>query len=111
MVLNILLSVAQWEREAIAERTREALRHKIQNGQRCGRIRYGYNLGADGRSLVPNEPEQQAISLMRELRATRTLRQIAAELALRGIPTKEGRNAWSSAAISRILDPRRLQVA
>jgi DNA invertase Pin-like site-specific DNA recombinase len=33
-VLNVMMSVAQWEREAIGERTREALRHKIANGQR-----------------------------------------------------------------------------
>lgn len=38
MVLNILLSVAQWEREAICERTRDALRHKIKRRERCGGI-------------------------------------------------------------------------
>jgi DNA invertase Pin-like site-specific DNA recombinase len=112
LVLNVLLSVAQWEREATAERTRDALRHKIQNGQRCGRLRYGYDLAADGRSLVPNESEQGTIARMRQLRAAGcTLRRIAAELTAAGIPTKEGRSPWSSAAVSRILDTRRLQVA
>ena len=29
LVLNVLITVAQWEREAIGERTRDALQHKI----------------------------------------------------------------------------------
>ena len=28
LVLNIMVSVSQWEREAIGERTRDAMRHK-----------------------------------------------------------------------------------
>jgi DNA invertase Pin-like site-specific DNA recombinase len=111
LVLNVLLSVAQWERETTGERTREALRHKIKTGQRCGRLRYGYDLAADGKRLVPNSAEQGTIDRMRELRASgRSLRQIAHELTASGAPTKEGR-AWSAAAIHRILDSRRLQVA
>ncbi len=34
LVLNVLMSVGQWEREAIGERTRDALRHKRSKGQR-----------------------------------------------------------------------------
>jgi len=44
LVLNVLLSVSQWEREAIGERTKTALRHKIAKGQRCGKVRFGYDL-------------------------------------------------------------------
>jgi site-specific DNA recombinase len=112
MVLNILLSVAQAERETTCERTKAALTHKITNGQRCGRLRYGYDLDPDGKSLVPNPSEQVTIATMRELRqAGYSLRRIAAELTAAGVPTKQGRAAWSSAAASRILDTRRLQVA
>jgi DNA invertase Pin-like site-specific DNA recombinase len=39
LVLNVLVSVAQWEREAIAERTAEALRHKRTTGQFYGPCR------------------------------------------------------------------------
>ena len=35
LVLNIMVSVSQWEREAIGERTRDAMRHKRALGQRC----------------------------------------------------------------------------
>lgn len=104
LVLNVLLSVAQWEREATGERTREALRHKIGNGQRVGKLRFGYELGEDGATLVPNEAEQEAIAWMKTLRSEGlTLRQIAAALTDRGIETKEGRNEWTHTAVNGIL--------
>ena len=36
LVLNIMVSVSQWEREAIGERTRDAMRHKRAKGERVG---------------------------------------------------------------------------
>jgi DNA invertase Pin-like site-specific DNA recombinase len=62
MVLNILMSVAQWEREAIAERTRDALRHKRSKGERTGTIPRGWGLDADGRTLVPDPVEVEDIA-------------------------------------------------
>ena len=35
LVLNVMASVSQWEREAIGERTRDALRHKKSQGSAC----------------------------------------------------------------------------
>ncbi len=103
MCLNLLLVVSQWEREVIAERTRQALQFKIKNGQRCGKVRFGFDLAADGKTLIPNEREQEAIVLMTQLRSTgHTLRGIAAELSERGVPTKEG-GPWTHTAVSRIL--------
>ena len=105
LVLNVLLSVAQWEREATGERTREALRHKIRNGERCGKVRFGYDVAPDGKTLVPNPAEQRAVVLMIDLRAAGyTLRQIAATLTARGIVTKEGGAVWTHTAVARILD-------
>jgi len=103
LVLNVLMSVAAWERETCAERTRDALRHKIRNGERVGKVRFGYDLAADGVGLVENNAEQQAIATMLELRqAGATYRAIAAELSERGIRPKEA-NSWSHAAVRRIL--------
>ena len=65
LVLDVLMSVAQWERRIIAERTSDALQGKIRRGERCGRIRFGYTLGTDGKTLIPHEGEQKAISFMR----------------------------------------------
>ena len=41
LVLNVLMSVLQWEREAISERTSTALQHKKAVGERVGSIPYG----------------------------------------------------------------------
>jgi hypothetical protein len=73
--------VSQWEREAIGERTRDALHHMRSNGQRIGNIAYGYRLAADGRHLEPEPHEQAVIAKIRNLRdRRRTLRTIAADL-------------------------------
>jgi site-specific DNA recombinase len=94
LVLNVMMSVAQWEREAIGERTREAMRHKKANGQRVGTVPFGFQLSADGRSLEPNAVEQRALEIIRECRAGGfTLRQIASELNRQGYQTRRG-TAW-----------------
>jgi site-specific DNA recombinase len=108
LVLNVLLSVAQWERETTGERTREALRHKIAIGQRCGKVRFGYDLATDGTTLIPNASEQATITLIIKLRsAGSTLREIATELTARSIPTKEGATVWTHTAVNRILGRQR----
>lgn len=91
LVLNVMASVSQWEREAIGERTRDALRHKKANGQRVGTVPFGYQLGADGFSLVANLDEQRAVRVLRELRdAGYTLQAIADELNAQGFTTRRG---------------------
>jgi site-specific DNA recombinase len=40
LVLNIMTAVSQWEREAIGERTRDAMRHKRSQGHRVGNIAF-----------------------------------------------------------------------
>lgn len=104
LVLNVLLSVAQWERETIGERTKDALRFKIAQNERCGKVRFGYDLSDDGATLVPNACEQEAIATMRQLRAAgESYRSIADELTRRGILTKEGNTEWTHTAVQRIL--------
>jgi DNA invertase Pin-like site-specific DNA recombinase len=103
LVLNVLLSVAAWERETIAERTRDALQHKISRCERVGKVRFGFDLADDGKTLLPNETEQAAIGLMRSLReAGHSLRAIAAELTGRAIPAKEG-GVWKAGSVAYIL--------
>jgi DNA invertase Pin-like site-specific DNA recombinase len=104
LVLNVLMSVAAWEREVICERTREALGHKIANHQRVGKVRYGYELGPDGRTLVENPAEQEVIEVINILRTSGySLQGIAAELNRRAIPTKSGSGPWIYTAVNRIL--------
>lgn len=103
LVLNVLLSVAQWEREATAERTRDALRHKRRRNERTGGIPFGYNLASDGVSLVENIEEQAALAVIVDLRERRaSLREIAAALNARGVRAKNGR-PWQHTSVDRIL--------
>ncbi|MGA2255046.1 MAG: recombinase family protein [Thermoguttaceae bacterium] len=104
LVLNVLMSVAQWERETIGERTKDALQHKIRKGERCGKVRFGYRLADDGVSLVEEPAEQEALAAIRRLKAAgQSLREIAAEMTRRGILTKEGNTTWKHTTIARIL--------
>src|SRR5579862_8619657 len=48
LVLNIMVSVSQWEREAIGERTRDAMSHKRANGECVGTVPFGFKLAGDG---------------------------------------------------------------
>jgi len=103
LVLNVLLSVAQWEREAIGERTKAALQTKIARGERCGSLRYGYDLDGDGKTLVENGAEQLQIGRMRLWRSEgMSLGKIAARLNLEGIPTKK-HGKWYHTAVNQIL--------
>ena len=105
LVLNVLLSVAQWEREAIGERTRDALQHKKQKNQRCGTIGFGKSLAADGITLIDNEQEQATIRLMQNLqRSGKSLRAIASELETCGIPNKTGKAKWIHSQVQNILN-------
>jgi site-specific DNA recombinase len=68
LVLNIMVSVSQWEREAIGERTRDAMRHKRANGERVGTLPFGYKLAADGSHLETDPAEQGILFRIRELK-------------------------------------------
>ena len=91
LVLNIMTAVSQWEREAIGERTRDALSHKKAKGERVGTIPLGYRLAPDGVHLDTEPAERAMLDKIRELRASGyTLRQIADELNRQGLRTRCG---------------------
>jgi len=68
LVINIMAAVSQWEREAIGERTRDALRHKRSQGERVGNIAFGYRLAADGKHVEADPGEQTVLEEVRRLR-------------------------------------------
>ncbi len=103
LVLNIMASVSQWEREAIGERTRVALRHKRSQGQRVGNIAFGFRLSGDGQHVEPDPAEQGALSEIRRLRSQgATLRGIAATLNDRALRTRRG-TLWRLESVARIV--------
>ena len=67
-----MTSVSQWEREAIGERTRDAMHHKRANGERVGTVPFGYRMAADGLHLEADPAEQGILSRIRELKAAGT---------------------------------------
>ena len=104
LVLNVLASVAQWEREATGERTSAALAHKRANHEYTGgRLPYGWSLADDGVSLLPNDGEQRVIRAALKLReAGLSLRKVGAALAERGLLPRSGRQ-WHAKTVRDLL--------
>lgn len=105
MVFRMLATLAEFERDQIAERTTAALAHKKANSERVGTIPFGYDLAGDGKTLTPNAAELEAASIMRQLRGDGlSYRRIAAELDARQVPTKKGSGTWTHTAVKSILE-------
>jgi site-specific DNA recombinase len=105
MVLNMLMTVAQWERETIVERTRSAMAYKRSKGERISRrIPFGSDLAEDGKTLVDNPTERAVLLSIREWQGQGWgTRKIATELNTRGVPTKLG-GAWSHSSVRAIVN-------
>ena len=103
LVLNIMVSVSQWEREAIGERTRDAMAHKRANFEFNGNAPFGFRLAADKRHVEP-EPGEQAILLrIQTLRKSgKSLRKIADQLNRLEIRTRQG-SQWRHEYVARLL--------
>ena len=104
LVLNVLMSVAPWERETIGERTREALAHKRARGERISRhAPYGWQIGPDGVKLVVNEEEQRTAMVARHFREQDiSLRGIGDRLERAGKMQRNGK-PWNASTVKRLL--------
>jgi site-specific DNA recombinase len=101
LVINVMGAVSQWEREAIGERTRDALRHKRATGRAWNHAPYGWRL-EDGQ-LVAEPAEQDAITAMRGWQTEgASLRAIAARLNAQGVATKKG-GQWQAKQVADVL--------
>jgi len=103
LVLNVLASVAQWEREATGERTSAAMRHMAASGEYTGgEAPCGLALDAAGR-LEPVGSEQGVIEEAAALRAAGlTLREVAARLEAAGMRSRVGR-PFAPAQVARMV--------
>lgn len=114
LVLNVLASVSEWERDAIAERTRDALAQLKAEGVRLGGEALGWSRAADvdeegRRQLQPVQEERETIHRIFVLHAEgHSLREIARRLEAEGHRTKRG-GRWAHATVRKVLD--RAQVA
>lgn len=90
VIFRVLAALAEFERDQLAERTRQAMRHMRAQGRVVGSIPHGY--AREGDNLIPHDAEQRIVGLVRELRDQGlTLRAIADELARRGAFNRAGR--------------------
>lgn len=105
LVLNVLGSVSQWEREAIGERTSAAMRHKAAAGEFTGgRAPYGYRVAPDGVHLVRVRSEQRIVVQAKALReAGLSLRAVARRLSELGFKNRHGK-PFAHAQVGRMLD-------
>lgn len=103
LVITIMAAVSQWEREAIGERTRDALRHKRSQGQRVGNIAYGFRLASDSKRLEPEADEQAVLAEIARLRSGGvSMRRIAATLNQSRLRTRRG-TPWRLESVARVL--------
>jgi len=91
LTFRLFAVLAEFERELLSERTREALSHKKSQGYRTGSVPHGYRVTA-GNKLIPLQKEQKIIRLVSELRSQGlSLRQISGELESRGVFNRNGK--------------------
>ncbi len=102
LMMNLLASVSQWEREAISERTSAALAFKRKANLVYSPTPFGYR--RDGALLLRDSREFDALKTVAEMRRCgATLRVIGEWLSTNGFPPKRGGRAWHPATVRRLL--------
>jgi DNA invertase Pin-like site-specific DNA recombinase len=94
LIANVVISIAQWERRIIGERTREALEEKRRSGTKLGRPE-----GSGFESI-----SAQVVRRLRRMRARgMTFVAIANRLDADGVPTARG-GKWRAGTVQRVLE-------
>lgn len=107
-VLYILGLIAQWEREAISERTRDSMAHLKRQGVKLGAAPFGYSyvpeLDAEGRKRIVEVPEAQAVirRIVSMHAAGKTPCAIARQLRQENVPAQRSAK-WSANGVMSVL--------
>lgn len=105
MVLNVLTSIAQWEREAVAERTRAVLEMKRSNGEYTGgKVPYGYRrVTRKGVVFLEvDDKEREIMEVVRDMVGTGETYQATADfLNEQGFDARSDRG-WGRQAVARV---------
>ena len=92
MVFRLLAVMNEFERDQISERTKSALQYKKAQGGCVGTVAFGYELAADGSTLIENADEQKIIAAVRDYRdAGLALRTIVTRLDEQGYRSRSGK--------------------
>ena len=105
LVLNILMSVSQWEREEIGARTKAAMQAKKSKGEYTGgKAPLGWRIDEDGNE-IPDEIEQRLIAVVRSYRNSGlSYSAIAQKLTEANFTSRTGSAKFSKSAAKRIND-------
>ena len=91
VIFRVLAALAEFERDQLAERTKQAMQHLKAQGRVVGAIPHGY-VRTDNNKIIPNVAEKRVIAMARDLREQGlTLREIGSELTARGAFNRAGR--------------------
>ncbi len=101
LMMNLLASVSQWEREIIGERTKDALAFLKEQEKIYSRPIFGYT---ENNGTMEKDPEdEKTLTLMQQLKTRGySYHKIAEELNARKLRTKRG-GKWYANTIRRIL--------
>ena len=99
--MNILATLAQWERDIISERTRDAMLFMKKDMKLIGAVPFGYD--CSNGSLSPNPEEAVVVQKMVALRKRgKSYQNIAAHLNVKEIPAKNG-GRWHPKTVMGVL--------
>lgn len=109
LVLGVMASLAQQERELISERTKAALAAKKAQGVKLGRPK-GADLSKAVEASVKRRmtdaqewAEMQGKAIARMAKSM-SLNQIALALNEQGVPTRRGKGKWTATSVKRVLE-------
>jgi len=101
LVLNILGALAQWERDIISERTKDALAYKKEKGEYLGTVPLGFYLNSG--ELIKIEDELETVRYIKDLYSMGiSYRGIARRLNNEERPTKRGGH-WHDSTVRYLL--------
>lgn len=101
--ITMMAGAAELEKNLIKERCSNGREARRLEGKVIGGLPYGYALDVDGKTLVEDPTEQEALQLILNLKVNgRSLREIAAELNVRGYQAKKG-GTWTYGQVQSVL--------
>jgi DNA invertase Pin-like site-specific DNA recombinase len=105
MIFRLLSVLAEFERDLASDRTREALRFKKANGEKCGGSLPPFGYVTRAGRLYRDEKEQAAVALILGLHGKgESLRDICRDLEVAGYRRKGGSASWHPMAVQRIIE-------
>lgn len=107
LMLTMMASFAEFERRIISKRTREALAAKKARGFKLGSPTPERGSAA-GNAVIRERADAFAIKVLPLIRTLReqgatSLRDLAAELTARNVPTAKGGTVWHASAVANVL--------